>query len=182
MEHSKTQALNEAKETSAEATHTTDKLDKIANKLHQIRGVAKILSGNTEASDKNSEQAAIVDESIHGADTLDVIDARLDQIFDKLTQIFDKSIQTTDESAQAAHKFVDIVISLENTINELSYPKMDAEALLEQLKQSMDELTHAANQLTQLINESVSNKSQKFKLIEWPYNTESNQLLFRVRF
>jgi methyl-accepting chemotaxis protein len=101
MEHSKTQTLNKADETSARTVHATD----------------------------------------------------------KLMQATDKLRQAADESVRAIHRFMDNVTTFENIINELSDPERDAKLLLEQLKQSVDGLTHVANQLTQTIDESASSKS-----------------------
>jgi methyl-accepting chemotaxis protein len=160
IEHSKTHTLNEAKETSTRTVHAINKLNEFADKLHQIHDVIKNLFGNTKPSDETSAQVAIANESIHSLDTLDVIDARLNQIFNKLTQIADKPKQATDESEREIHKFVAIVTSFREMINELSNPEQNVKLLLEQLKQSVDELVHATNQLTRAINESASNKSQ----------------------
>jgi hypothetical protein len=160
MEHSKIQALNEAKEASSGIAHVTDKIDIIANKLHQIHDIAKIISSNTEANYEINAQATIANEQIHSRDALDVINARLDQIFDKLTQVTAKPRQTIGESEQVIYRFMDTVTSFEKMINELNDPERDTKLLLEQLNQSVDGLTHAANQLTQAIDESVLTQFQ----------------------
>jgi methyl-accepting chemotaxis protein len=160
MEHSKTLTINEAKETSTETAHATDKLDRIADKLHRIHDMAKILSDNTETNDEISEQVAITNEPIHSHDALDVIDARLGQIVDKLTQATGKPKRIADEPEQAIHKLMDLVATFGEMIHELSDTEKNARLLLKQLRQSVNELTYAVNQLTQAIDESASNESQ----------------------
>jgi hypothetical protein len=103
MDHSKTQTLNEAKETSTGTAHATDKLDKITNKLRQLHAIVNVISGNPEAIDEIDEQEVITDVPIHGPDALDVIAAELDQIFDEL-------VQATDGTAQGLYEAMNTLI------------------------------------------------------------------------
>jgi uncharacterized protein YqgV (UPF0045/DUF77 family) len=145
--------------------HTTDKLNCLDNKLHQIFASIKKLSDNMDASDESNAQTAVIDEPIHSLDETD-INIRLEQSItalghsiDEVIQVIDKSRQDAGKSKQVEHKLTDIMISLRRIVYKTRYSTPDAQ-LLRQLKQSIDDLTHAARQPTKMTDASALNQSQ----------------------
>jgi methyl-accepting chemotaxis protein len=134
------------------------KLNCLGNELHQALDSINKLSGNMDTSDGSNTQAAVIDEPMHSFDEsnihirLEKSISILDHSINELVQIIDKPSQDADKSKQVVHKLADTMISFENMIDEFSDSVQDAKPL-EQLKQSVDDLTHAAQQLTSMLAE-----------------------------
>jgi hypothetical protein len=166
IENSKTRSPNEANGTNTRITHAVNKLNCINSKLYQALDSIKGLF-NIEAGNETSAHAVMIDEPIRGFDESDInvgleqSISTLDHTVDELIQIIDESKQDADKSKQAVHKLTDAMILFEKMIDELSSSTQDT-GPLKQLKQSVDDLTHVARQLTRAIDVSELSQSQCF--------------------